>query len=87
MDKLQSSARTLRVEPEDIWSDEQIEWSRMTPQERWAESMKLWEEYLALGGSLDPEPDPQSPFYGPGDPDTYADPTAPKVEVRYRGRT
>ena len=29
---------------------------------RWAESMKLWEFYLAMGGSLDPEYDPQSPF-------------------------
>ncbi len=43
---------------EDSW----IEWYRLTPQERWAESMKLWTFYLSVGGSLDPEPDPQSPF-------------------------
>lgn len=43
---------------EDQWKD----WYRLTPQERWAESMKLWEFYLAVGGSLDPEPDSQSPF-------------------------
>jgi hypothetical protein len=38
------------------------EWFRLTPAERWAESMKLWEVYMSLGGSLDPEPDSQSPF-------------------------
>ena len=26
------------------------------------ESMKLWQFYLQAGGSLDPEPDTQSPF-------------------------
>jgi hypothetical protein len=35
----------------------------MTPEERFSESMKLWDTYLALGGSLEPEPDTQSPFF------------------------
>lgn len=43
--------------------DEWMEWYRMTPAERWRASLQLWEVYLALGGSLDPEPDTQSPFY------------------------
>jgi hypothetical protein len=43
---------------EDSW----LEWYRLTPQERWQESQKLWQFYLRVGGSLDPEPDPQSPF-------------------------
>jgi hypothetical protein len=43
--------------------DEWQEWYRLTPQERWRESMKLWDWYLSVGGSLDPEPDSQSPFY------------------------
>ncbi len=38
------------------------EWAEW-PQQRWAESMKLWQAYLSLGGSLDPDPDPQSPFF------------------------
>ena len=29
-------------------------WYALTPQERWCHSMKLWEIYLAMGGSLDP---------------------------------
>jgi hypothetical protein len=51
--------------------DELAEWSerreryRLTPQERFAESMKLWETYLAWGGSLEPEPDTESPFFDP----------------------
>lgn len=44
-------------------SDEWLEWYRMTPQQRWAETSKLWQTYLTLGGSLDPEPDSQSPFF------------------------
>ena len=43
--------------------DEWMEWYRMTPAERWRASGQLWEVYVALGGSLDPEPDTQSPFY------------------------
>lgn len=51
------------IDPEDIVGPEWAEWYRMTPQQRWAESDKLWDTYLALGGSLDPEPDTQSPFF------------------------
>jgi hypothetical protein len=36
---------------------------RLTPVQRWLESEKLWQTYLALGGSLDSEPDTQSPFF------------------------
>jgi len=38
------------------------EWYRLSPWEPWRESTKLWEFYLHVGGSLDPEPDSQSPF-------------------------
>ena len=43
-------------------NEEQAEWAKLTPQERYIESCRLWSTYLALGGSLDPEPDSQSPF-------------------------
>lgn len=42
--------------------DEVLEWYRMSPQERWAESMRLWDTFYLLGGQLEPEPDSQSPF-------------------------
>jgi hypothetical protein len=38
------------------------EWYIMSPLERWNESSKLWQFFLEAGGSLDPEPDSQSPF-------------------------
>ncbi len=47
-----------RFDEADEWED----WYRLTPLERWHESGKLWQFYLHVGGSLDPEPDPQSPF-------------------------
>ncbi|MBU4140340.1 MAG: hypothetical protein KKA80_00400 [Candidatus Omnitrophica bacterium] len=43
--------------------DEDTEWLNLTPAQRILETTKLWKFYIALGGSLDPEPDPQSPFY------------------------
>jgi len=52
-----------RQQAEDQVGAEWAEWYFLTPQERWCESSKLWETYLALGGSLDPEPDTQSPFF------------------------
>lgn len=42
--------------------DEDMEWLKLTPLQRMRETTKLWKLYIALGGSLDPEPDPQSPF-------------------------
>lgn len=51
--------------------DEWLEWYRLTAEERWRESQKLWTFYLSSGGSLDTEPDSESPFdilytQGPG---------------------
>lgn len=42
--------------------DEWLDWYRLSPAERWNETEKLWAFYLTVGGSLDPEPDSQSPF-------------------------
>jgi hypothetical protein len=43
-------------------NDEWLEWYHLTPAQRWRESGKLWAFFLMAGGSLDPEPDSQSPF-------------------------
>lgn len=43
----------------DVWK----EWLALSPLERLRESEKLFAQYLAMGGSLDPDPDPTSPFY------------------------
>ena len=51
------------VDIDDICEPEWAQWYQMTPQQRWQESQKLWHTYLALGGSLDPEPDTESPFF------------------------
>jgi hypothetical protein len=51
------------IQPEELVGGEWAEWYRLTPVQRWLESEKLWSTYLALGGSLDPEPDTQSPFF------------------------
>jgi|GEM_PF-1853222 len=59
------------ISAEELVGEEWAEWYSMTPMERWEESGKLWEVYLAMGGSLDPEPDTQSPFFDPNDPDSF----------------
>ncbi len=51
------------IQPEEIVAGEWADWYRLTPLERWQESQKLWATYLAMGGSLDTEPDTQSPFH------------------------
>jgi hypothetical protein len=56
------------ISAEQLVGEELAEWYSLTPQERWRESAKLWEVYLSLGGSLDPEPDTQSPFFDPRAP-------------------
>ena len=42
--------------------DEWKEWLDLTPLERFRRSEELFAQYLAMGGSLDPDPDPTSPF-------------------------
>ena len=42
---------------------EEMDWYNMPEAERFAQSQKLWEVYLLLGGGYDPEPDTQSPFH------------------------
>ena len=51
------------ISAEQLVGEELAQWYSLTPQERWRESAKLWEVFLSLGGSLDPEPDTQSPFF------------------------
>ena len=48
---------------EELVGEEGVEWYRLTPAQRWTETSRLWQIYLSLGGSLDPEPDTQSPFF------------------------
>jgi len=45
--------------------DEWKEWLDLTPLERFRQSEQLFAQYLAMGGSLDPDPDPTSPFDDP----------------------
>src|SRR5437773_10058331 len=45
------------IAPEDLVGKEWAEWYRMTPLGHWRKTQKLWQIYLDLGGSLDPEPD------------------------------
>ena len=45
--------------------EEWQEWLELTPIERFRQSEKIFAQYLAMGGSLDPDPDPTSPFYDP----------------------
>ena len=47
--------------------DEWKEWIALTPLERFRRSEALFAQYLAMGGSLDPDPDPASPFDDPNE--------------------
>lgn len=58
-----NAAAAPLLEPEDLCDPKRAAWYRLTPVERWMESERLWATYLTLGGTLDPEPDTQSPFH------------------------
>ena len=60
-EKLDSIQPEFAIDIVEHFGEEMAEWVLMTPQQRWEESSKLWDYY----GSLDPEPDPQSPFFDP----------------------
>ena len=73
------------VRAEDLVGQEWADWYRLTPAERWAESEKLWAIYLAFGGSLDPEPDTQSPFFDASAPRARPAHGRPGVHLLRRG--
>lgn len=51
------------INPETCVEPEWLDWYRKSPIERLYATSEAWENYLALGGSLAPDPDPQSPFW------------------------
>ena len=55
----------LRVTLDDLYGEEAAAWMRLSPQQRWVESMRLAAWHHALGGTSDPDPDPASPFHDP----------------------
>jgi hypothetical protein len=73
------------ISAEQLVGEELAEWYSLTPQQRWRESAKLWEVYLSLGGSLDPEPDTQSPFFDSDAPRSRTPDGRPGLRVVRRG--
>jgi hypothetical protein len=74
------------VSIEELAGEEWAEWYRLTPAQRWIETEKLWGVYLQLGGSLDPEPDTQSPFFDPETAGSSSSDGRPGVRVIRRSR-
>ncbi len=74
------------ITPEEIAGEEWAAWYRLSPQERWRESEKLWQIYFHLGGSLDTQPDTQSPFFDPRAPRTRPLNGRPGMRVLRRSR-
>jgi hypothetical protein len=74
------------IDPEELVEPEWVEWYGMTPLERLEASGRLWEQYLSMGGSLDPEPDTQSPFFDPEASPAMPDDGRAGLRVVRRGR-
>jgi hypothetical protein len=66
--------------------EERAAWYRLTPAQRWMETVRLWHSYLMLEGSLDPEPDMQSPFFDPEAPVPRSPHKPPGMRIIRRGR-
>ena len=65
--------------------DEWKEWVNLSPAERFRQSEILFAQYVAMGGSLDPDPDPESPFYNAYDWSTDLADGRPGVRILRRG--
>jgi hypothetical protein len=51
------------IEIDEFCEPEWADWYLLTPEERWRHMDRIWQTYLSLGGTLDAEPDTQSPFF------------------------
>ena len=51
------------LDARDVVGDEWAAWFALSPTERWKQTEVLWTIFIESGGSLDPEPDPRSPFF------------------------
>jgi hypothetical protein len=72
-----SAARPIEsLDLESIVDEQWMAWYLLTPMERWNAAQALWQDYLAMGGSLDPEIDSQSPFFDIDDLDDRSGTTA-----------
>ncbi len=69
----------------DWLSDEWRDWLELTPIERFRQSELIFAQYLAMGGSLDPDPDPSSPFYDAETSSTGAAYGRPGLRILRRG--
>jgi len=65
--------------------EEWQEWLALTPLERFRQSEQIFAQYVAMGGSLDPDPDPTSPFYDPETSSAGAAYGRPGLRVLRRG--
>jgi len=83
---LRGAKLCLMITPEEIVGEEWASWYRLSPQERWHESEKLWQVYFYLGGSLDAQPDTQSPFFDPGAPSMGVAHGRPGMRILRRSR-
>lgn len=60
---MKGNKKNINMSSLENFINEDEEWLNLTPQERISETTKLWKLYIVLGGNLDSEPDPDSPFY------------------------
>ena len=92
-DQLPRPLRAIFVDLDGTLADFHTELARLylldpaeITEERWAESQRLWQDYLDMGGSLDPEPDTQSPFFDEGEARSQPPDGRPGVRVVRRSR-
>ncbi|MDZ4753651.1 MAG: hypothetical protein SGJ11_04050 [Phycisphaerae bacterium] len=61
-----------RPTAEEVAGPEWAAWYALTPMQRWEAGQRLFAEYVAMGGSLEPEIDTQSPFWSDEDFASFA---------------
>jgi hypothetical protein len=62
-------SQSVPLDLESIIDEQWLAWYLLSPLERWNASQEMWPDYLAMGGTLEPEIDSQSPFFDIDDTD------------------
>lgn len=68
------SEKTVPVQPIDLYPIDFVELIHLSYAERLRRFAKNWEVFRSYGGTLEPDPDPQSPFFDPKiSPESFVD--------------
>lgn len=72
IERLDSDPAAWQARAESLLEPEQVYWLSLSMDERLAALGDIFRDFQLMGGSLDPDPDPQSPFWSREELEAFA---------------